>query len=176
MTRDKPPSSEPSSPKADELIAADEEGLADLVPKLKRALALRAEGEDDKARALFEEVLRVEPRIAEARLELAHFAAMQGDWEEGQAHARLAIEILRRDGQWTEDVEPNVLLSFALNLLGELLVRPLEEGDLFLTDRPRFDATWNEASALFDAAVELDSNNVDARRNGTRYRRLEPEN
>jgi len=165
-----------ASEAAEELMESDRDQLAGLEPKMRMAMSAREQGKESEAKKLFEEVLQAEPRLAEPRLELAHMAAMAEDWEEAQTQARLAVEILERGGQWTEDVEPAVLLGFALNLLGELIVRPLEEGDLFLTDRPRFNASWNEASAMFARAIEADSENVDARRNATRYRLLELEN
>jgi tetratricopeptide (TPR) repeat protein len=158
-----------------EMMEFDQEQLTALEPKMRRALTAREQGNDGEARKLFEAILKEEPRLAEPRLELSHMAALTEDWEEAQSQARLAVEILKRGGQWTQDVEPQVLLGFALNLLGELMVRPLEEGDLFLTDRPRFDACWNEASTLFGLAMATDPSNVDARRNATRYRRLELE-
>lgn len=159
-----------------ELMEVDHEQLMALEPKMRRALNAREQGNNAEARKLFGAILKEEPRLAEPRLELAHMAALTEDWDEAQSQARLAVEILKRGGQWTHDVEPKVLLGFALNLLGELMVRPLEEGDLFLTDRPRFDACWNEASVLFGLAMAADPSNVDARRNATRYRRLGLEN
>jgi len=158
------------------LMEVDREQLSDLEPKMRMAMAARDQGNDGEARKLFDDILQEEPRLAEPRLELAHMAALVEDWEEAQGQARLAIDILKRGGQWTQDVEPKVLLGFALNLLGELMVRPLEEGDIFLTDRPRFDRSWNEASGLFALAIAADPDNGDARRNATRYRRLEQDN
>ena len=165
-----------SEEESSQMIKADAEQLAGLEPKMMEAMAARAEGKDDVAKTIFEEILKGEPRLAEPRLELAHMAALVEDWDEAQTQARLAVDILRRGGQWTEDVEPRVLLGFALNLLGELIVRPLEEGDLFLTDRARFQMTWNEAAAIFDEALEADPECVEARRNRTRYRKLELDN
>jgi tetratricopeptide (TPR) repeat protein len=153
-------------------MQVDRDLLKALESKMRLAMSAREQGKDGEARELFEAVLKEEPRLAEPRLELAHMAALTEDWDEAQTQARLAVEILKRGGQWTQDVEPEVLLGFAINLLGELVVRPLEEGDLFLTDRPLFDASWNEASRLFALALEADPDNVEARRNATRYRRL----
>jgi tetratricopeptide (TPR) repeat protein len=157
-------------------MQVDRDQLAALEPKMRMAMTAREQGKEGEARELFEAVLKEDPRLAEPRLELAHMAALTEDWDEAQTQARLAVEILKRGGQWTQDVEPAVLLGFAINLLGELVVRPLEEGDLFLTDRPRFDAGWNEASQLFAQALKADPENVDARRNATRYRPLELHN
>ena len=85
----------------------------------------------------------------------------------------MAVDILRSGGQWTDDVGADALLSFALNLQGEVLVRELEEGDLFLVDKEAFAQLWNGASLLFAEACELDADNEDARRNRSRYRALQ---
>ena len=64
-------------------------------------------------------------------------------------------------------------MAFALNLLGEILVRPLEEGELLLHDRAGFIEIWNRAAAAFTKAAELAPDNEDARRNRARYRPIE---
>ena len=173
---DEKTSEELVSDSAEELMRSDKDQLAELEPKMRMAMTAREQGKDGEARKLFESILQSEPRLAEPRLELAHMAAIAEDWDEAQTQARLAVDILQRGGQWTEDVAPKVLLGFALNLLGELIVRPLEEGDLFLTNRAEFNARWNEASEVFARCLEADPENVDARRNATRYRSLELEN
>lgn len=137
---------------------------------MSKALKLRADGRNDEARKVLQEILLAEPRLAEPRLELAWLGAAREDWEEAEAQARLAVEILEAGGQWSDDLEPDQMLAFALTLLGEVLVRPLEEGDLFLVDRGAFTEQWNEAAALFQRAVKLDEENEDARRNRSRYR------
>ena len=154
---------------------AAEGHLEALAPKMMAALELRREGEDEQATELLGEILKAEPRLAEARLELCHMAAQRSDWEEAEAQGRLAVETLRSGGQWTLDVEPAELMSFALNLLGEVLVRDLSEGDLLMTDRPAFEARWNEASGLFKEALESDNSNRDARSNCIHYRPMSEE-
>ncbi len=144
--------------------------LPDLAKAMKRALKARANGRNDDAALILKEILAVEPRLAEPRLELAWLAASAEDWDEAEAQARLAVEILEAGGQWNDDLTPERLMSFALTMLGEVIVRPLEEGDLFLVDRGLFTGRWNEAAGLFDRAVQLDDANEDARRNRSRYR------
>lgn len=156
----------------DEALAWDQEVLDALAPKMVAALEARRAGEDSVAEKLLRDILRNEPRLAEPRLELAHLAAEREQWEEARTQAELAVTTLRAGGQWTLDVEPPALLSFALNLLGEVIVRWLEEGDLLLRDRPEFTRRWNEAAGLFADACRLDGTNDDARRNQTRYRPL----
>ncbi len=150
-----------------------EETLVQLAPKMAKALDLRRAGQDAKAEKLLREILLAEPRLAEPRLELAHMAALREDWEEAQEQAQEAVDLLSRGGQWNEDLPPEALMSFALNLLGEVLVRPLEEGDLLLQDREGFIAIWNRAATAFASAVELVPDSEDAKRNRARYRPIE---
>lgn len=153
-------------------ISRDEAHLPALALRLSEALRLRADGKDPEAAPILHEILRADPRLAEPRLELAHIAASTEDWEEAEGHARLALQTLRLGGQWSEDVEPQVLLSFAANLLGEILFRSVEGGDLFLADQAAFARVWNEAAALFTEAASLDPDHADARSNAARVRPL----
>jgi hypothetical protein len=143
-----------------------------LEPKMKAALALREAGQNAKAADVLREIIHADPRLPEPRLELAHVAASRDDWEEAQTQARMGVSLLRAGGQWTADLPPSTLLAFAINLLGETVVRPLEEGDLFLVDQPAFVVAWNEAATLFQEAATLDPASEDARRNQARYRPL----
>ena len=151
-------------------IDAPESHLDLLAPRMMQAMQLRREGKDDAAVEVLNDVLRAEPRLAEARLELCHIAASKGDWDEAEGQGRFAVETLRGGGQWTLDLEADELLSFALNLVGEVIVRCLEEGDLLMDDRPAFVVRWNEASNLFRESLERDNSNKDARTNCIHYR------
>ena len=152
---------------------APEAHLQRLEPLLEKALSLRGDGKDEEAIGLLREILQADPRLAEPRLELSHIAAAEGDWQESETQARMAVEALRAGGQWTLDLEANEILSFALNLLGEVVVRGLEEGDLLMTDRAEFVARWNEASGFFREAWEGDKSNKDARSNCIHYRPMD---
>ena len=158
-----------ATPAPDPLLQSDPR-LPGLAKSMQKALKLREKGENARATTLFREILLAEPRLAEPRLELAWLAAEASDWDEAEQQARMAVEILEAGGQWNDDLSPPQLLAFALTMLGEVIVRPLEEGDLFLVDREGFTRRWNEAAELFSKAVELDGENEDARRNRSRYR------
>lgn len=157
---------------ARQALEADRAVTEPLEPKMRVALAHRQAGQEPEAEKLLREIIRADPRLPEPRLELAHLAALREDWTEAEAQARLAVELLRAGGQWIADLPPSTVLGFALNLLGETMVRPLEEGDLFLVDRPAFTRCWNEAAAVFEEAARLDPASEDIRRNRTRYRPL----
>jgi len=154
-------------------IDAPEDHLRSLVLLMEKALRLRSEGNEEEAVTVLRDILHVEPRLAEPRLELCHIAATQGRHDEAEAQARMAVEMLRSGGQWTADLEADEILSFALNLLGEVVVRDLEEGDLLMTDRPQFVSRWNEASECFRESLERDNSNRDARSNVIHYRPMD---
>ncbi len=153
---------EPTPVANDQMVDA-EHHLVPLGTKLARAFTLRGEGKHDEAADLLREILQADPRLPEPRLELAHIAASKGDWEEAEGQARAAVEILRAGGQWTAAMSPPQLLAFAINLLGEVLYRALEDSELIFRDEALFNTGWNEAAALFAEATKLDPANQDAR-------------
>ena len=135
-----------------------------------QAMEARQEGDDSKARKCLRKLLKQEPRLAEPHLELGHMEIQRDDLDEAEVHVRMAVEILERGGQWIDDVKPSKLLSFAVNLLGEILFRRAERisaGD----DRQRFDDLWNEAAGCFTRATGLDPENGEAKRNAFDVRR-----
>ncbi len=137
-----------------------------------QAMEAREKNLDEEARQLFHSILKQEPRLAEPRLELAHIEIERGQLQEAEEQTRLALEILNNGGQWTADLEPNILLSFGWNLLGEILFRQSEELATS-PDRDRFEGIWNDAAAAFKKALELDPENGDARRNATHCRPID---
>lgn len=140
----------------------------ELEDKFLEAVHARQDGRDAEAEALYRELAREDPRLPEPWLELATLAGDRGDLEEAEALARTGLDQLRRGGQWIADLDEDEMLSFAFNLLGELLVRRAD--DVLLTDEAAFPALWNEAAALFRQAVERDPENTDAQKNAVHCR------
>ena len=136
-----------------------------------QAMEARDKNLDEEAAQLFHSILKEEPRLAEPRLELAHLEIDRDHLEEAEEQVRMALEILKNGGQWVDDVEPDALLSFAWNMLGEVLFRRGEELAVS-PDRERFERIWNEAAAAFTKALELDAENRDALRNATHCRTI----
>jgi tetratricopeptide (TPR) repeat protein len=151
------------SPESGHPVDEVETHLIPLASKLEKAMELRAAHDLEGARSLLREVLLSDPRLAEPRLELAHIAATVEDWEEAEEQARAAVHLLRSGGQWTAAMAPKVLQAFATNLLGEVIYRSIEDGELMFRDEAAFTERWNEAAALFAAAHALDPSNDDAR-------------
>ncbi len=129
----------------------------------------RQEERDEDAAECFRKILATEPRLAEPRLELAHMALARGDLEEATEHARMAVDILGRGGQWIDDLQGPQLESFAHNLLGQIL---FERAELVAADPDQevFEGLWSEAASAFARAVELDPDNIEARRNAVTVR------
>ena len=134
------------------------------------AVSARQEGDDDQARKHLREIVRKEPRLAEPHLELGHMAIEADDLAEAETHVRLALEQLERGNQWVDDLPADQLLSFAHNLLGEVLVAradPLSTS----VNQQEFEELWNQAADAFSRALELDPENPDAKRNAFSVRR-----
>lgn len=146
---------------------------ADILRMLERqflqALELLRIQRESAARALLEEILRAEPRLAEPRLELAILDAHDGALEAAIEHVRMAVDVLDKGGQWTDDLPPHVLRAHARNLLGELLIESAQT-DAAVADEELFAATYNEAVALFRQAYDEDPDNEAARRNSVLHR------
>lgn len=148
--------------------AEDEEALE---RRFLEAIEARREGRTDRAQDLLRAVLKEDPRLAEPYLELATMAGDAGDLDEAEALARTALEVLRQGGQWIADLSEGELMGFALNLLGEIVMRQAEER--VFGDPSAFRTRWNEAASLFAQACAEDPENEDARRNATHCRRIE---
>ncbi len=128
------------------------------------AMQARQQDDDAGARDLLKSILRAEPRLAEPHLELAHMEIEAGDLDEAEERIRLAIGLLEAGGQWVADLGEDAMLSFAHNLLGEVLFRRADELATDLEPQA-FDELWNEAAAAFGRALELDPDNAEASRN-----------
>lgn len=147
--------------------------LRELEAQWLEAMQLRQDGQDARAEELFRRILAREPRLAEPRLELAHIEMARGHLGDAEEHARMAVGVLERGGQWIDDIEPNRLLAFACNLLGEVLRQRAEELAL-AEDRETFHKAWNGAADAFARAIALDPENREARSNATHVRHRDP--
>lgn len=120
------------------------------------ALQAKTKGKLDHAEDELRAILRVEPRLAEPRMELARIMLDSDRLDEAEPMAREALEQLKTGGRWTDQVPENVLLGLAHALLAEVLRRHADEDDVIFGDADRFRAIVDESQSLFAQAAELD--------------------
>ena len=119
-------------------------------------------GDIDAAAEHFQRILRVEPRLAEPRIELARILLETKQPKEAEAEVREAIRILEAKGLWLDTLPENQVSSVAFGLLGEAL-RCLAETDAIVFGDPEaWRAIVDEAHAAFKKAKELDPDNSHA--------------
>jgi tetratricopeptide (TPR) repeat protein len=127
-----------------------------LEQQFMQALALKEKGQGDKALALLESILRVEPRLPEPHLEMARIYLERERLEEAEAEAREAVGLLERGGQWLEDIPEAIMQALAWALLGEILKQRAASDDVVFGEADVFRALIAESRAAFAKAVELD--------------------
>jgi tetratricopeptide (TPR) repeat protein len=122
-----------------------------------QALERRNAGKVDEATDALLALLRIEPRLAEPRLELGAIHLETGRLEEAEAEAREAIRILDAGGAWTEDLPENVLLGMGWALLGEVLKQMASTDEVVFGEDPtRFRELIAQSQVAFRRAAELD--------------------
>lgn len=150
--------------------------LAGLVERFREALRLRSEKNDiDGASEILREILRVEPRLAEPRMELARILLDVGQFGEAEEQAREAIRILEAGGQWTDDLPENVVLSLAWNILAEALRRRADTDEVVFGDPDEWRHLVALARQAFKRAAELDRTNEHAAEWAARFEIDAPE-
>lgn len=135
------------------------DGLAD---RFMAALKARRNGQVDQAAELLRSILAAEPRLAEPHMELAsiHLAVEQP--ELAVEHAREAVSLLEKGGQWTDDLPEHVVKSLSWNLLGESLKQVADQDSVVFGDAERWKTLMAEAKASFRRAAALDPDNQHA--------------
>ena len=140
-----------------DLDAIPEGHLEGLGEQFLKALEARNAGRIDEASEALLAILRVEPRLAEPRLELGRIYLETGRLEEGEAEAREAIRILDAGGAWSEDVPEAILQGMGWALLGELLKEQAATDEVVFGDDPaRFKELLDQSRVAFARAAELD--------------------
>jgi len=127
-----------------------------LGPRFLAALKLRADGRVDDALEAFRAILRVEPRLAEPRMEIGRIHLETGRLEDAELEAREAIRILEAGGQWTDDLPENVVAGMAWALLGEVLREKAATDEVVFGDPEAFRELLAQSRAAFDKAAGLD--------------------
>lgn len=119
------------------------------------------EGDQQTATTLFKEILKVEPRMAEPRLELAVIYLRQNMLETAESYAREAVSYLERGWRWLDNLTDEQILGHAYNTLGEILKARSTTDEILSQGTETIKQYWEEAGDLFEKAAELDSENAD---------------
>lgn len=135
---------------------APESHLSDLGPRFLAAMKLRVDGRVDDAVEALRELLRLEPRLAEPRMELGRILLELGHLEDAEIEAREAVRILEAGGQWTDDLPENVVSGIAWSLLGEVLKERAATDEVVFGDPAVFKDLLAQSRAAFARAAELD--------------------
>jgi len=120
------------------------------------ALGYKNAGKIDKAEDELRAILKIEPRLAEPRMELARVLLDTDRLGDAEVHARDALKRLEDGGQWTDEVPENVVLALCNALLAEILRRHADEDDVIFGDPAEFKRIVAEAQQHFSAAAKLD--------------------
>jgi tetratricopeptide (TPR) repeat protein len=127
-----------------------------------KALKFRRQGDLNKATKLLQEVLLGDPRLPEPHLELAHIHLEAERFEEAEEQAREGLKWLSQGGQWVKDLETNVVMSHAHDLLGQILQERAATDEVVFGDEDLFKELIKEARRHFVTARELDPKNEHA--------------
>lgn len=130
--------------------------LEELGRRYMQAVERASAGDVDGAEDLLREIVRQEPRLPEPHLTLGRLLLDTARLEEAEEHARTALELLLKDGPWTDEVPDNVVLSIAHAQLAEILRLRADEDDVIFGDPDAFHAIVKESRTHFDKASELD--------------------
>lgn len=136
--------------------ASEQRVLDDLSKQFLAALGKKEAGDFDAAEEALHAILKVEPRLAEPRMELARILLETDRVADAEPHAREALEQLERDGQWIDDIPDEVVKGIAHALLAEILRRRADEDDVLFGDPDTWRALIDESKAHFAEAAELD--------------------
>ncbi len=139
-----------------------EEHLAQVTSRFLGALELARRGDVDGAAEELRAVLRVEPRLAEPRLELARLLIATDQLEEAAEQAEEAVRILESGGRWTEEISDEVMLSLALDTQGEALRLQADRDEIVFGNPERWLELVTQARGCFQRAAQLDPDNAHA--------------
>jgi tetratricopeptide (TPR) repeat protein len=146
----------------DDINRSEDALISGLQSRFFQAVQARQRGDSDGAAELLRGILKVEPRLAEPRLELANILMVAEQLDEAEENLREAIRVLEMGGQWTEDLPSDVVLSLAYGTLGEVLRRKADSDAVVFGDPGAFEGLIRESQSALKKAAALDPNNVHA--------------
>ena len=120
------------------------------------AMQLKESGQVDSALEALQAILKVEPRLAEPRMEMARIYLDVDRTTDAEENAKQALEDLGNHGQWVDTLDEGVILALAHALVAEALRRRAEEDDIIFGDPEVFKKMLNDSRNHFAKASELD--------------------
>ena len=143
-------------------IDSADDHLKGLSDQFMSGIKRMQDGDIDAAAECFRRILKVEPRLAEPRIELARILMETSQASEAEAEIREAIRILESGGQWIDELKPDQVLSAAYGILAEILRTVSQSDEAVFGDPEKWRRLVDEAHAVFRKARELDPDNAHA--------------
>jgi tetratricopeptide (TPR) repeat protein len=136
--------------------------LQELASKFLTALEAHRRNDVDRSKELLDEILKVEPRLAEPRLQLGRIHLDTGRLQDAEIETREALRLVLAGGRWVEDLTDEVLTSTAHGQLAEILRQRADSDEVLFGDPKVFHAMVAEARDHFAKAQALDPENEHA--------------
>ena len=130
--------------------------------RFMNAMKARQKGDLDGAAELLLGILKVEPRLPEPHLELAHILIGVEKYDDALAHGQQAVQMLEMNGQWIDSLEENVVLSLAYNVLGEIYRRIADQDEVVFGDPEKWQELIKNSRNAYKKAAALDPDNPHA--------------
>jgi len=139
-----------------------EDHLEGLGARFLAGLEHTRRGQIDDATKVFRDILSVEPRLAEPRMELARIYLDTGRLVEAEAECREALRLLEAGGQWIDELPEPVMMGLAHGLLAETIRQIADTDAVIFGDPEHFHNLNKQAREHFARAATLDPENQHA--------------
>ena len=140
----------------------EEKEMASLQGRFLEAMNARQNNDVDAAAELLRGIIKVEPRLPEPHMELAHILICVGQLDEALTHAEEAVNALEMGGQWTDDLPENTMKSLAYGVLGEVYRLQADSDEVVFGEPEKWEDLVKRSKNAFQKAAALDENNAHA--------------
>ena len=141
----------------------EEKEMAGLQTRFLEAMTARQNNDVDAAAEILRGIIKVEPRLPEPHMELAHILICVGQLDEALSHAEEAVKTLEMGGQWTDDLPENTMKSLAYGVLGEVYRLQADADDIVFGEPEKWEELVKSSKNAFQKAAALDKDNAHAR-------------
>ena len=140
----------------------EKELLKVLEVKFLDAMRCHQESKLDRAEELYKAILKLEPRLVEPNLELAHIELKRGRLSEAQARTEEAIRLCGQHGHWLDNFTDDQLLSLCYSTLENILKEQSTQDEIVFGDPKEFTSLINKAKDAYKKAYRLNKDNQHA--------------